>query len=216
MGIPTASNFAKILTPGGKPSRSAESYMFGLLGERMTGEPQVEFTSHWQDRGSEMEAEAVRYFEFTNDCSTEKVGFISNDTHTIGCSPDRLVEEDALLEIKCPSLPVAVSYLLKKAVDSEYYPQVMGNLWLSERKRIHVMSYYPGLPPALITVERDEAFIKLLSVAVTAFSDTLEQLSLDLQERGWIREWPLAAKPKPMDSMRGTLDALKEAMRQAV
>lgn len=218
-GIPTASGFDRILTPGGKPSKSAEAYMFSLLAERIMQRPIVEFTSHWMDRGSQMEAEAVNFYQFQRDCETVKVGFITNNEGTIGASPDRLVGEDheGLLEIKVPAEHTHVSYLLKKAVDQTYYPQVQGQLWIAERQWSDILSYHPEMPPALIRVERDEEFIALLSTAVCAFSQCLEEMSRDLMARGWIREWPLVAKPRhPEGSTRAMTDALKEAMRQAV
>src|SRR3990167_1730476 len=79
-GIPTASNFDKIVTPGGKASDSAEKYRLLLLAERLIGEPvDDKGYSHWMDRGSEMEAEAVRFYEFQRDIETVKIGFITND-----------------------------------------------------------------------------------------------------------------------------------------
>jgi hypothetical protein len=49
------------------------------------------------------------------------------------------------------------------------------------------MSYNPEMPPALIRVERDEEYIKTLSVAVTEFSGALERKALELREKGWIK-----------------------------
>ena len=185
-GIPTASEFDKILTPGGKASASAEKYLFGLLAERMMGHPRIEAVSTWMQRGNEMEAEAVAFYEAQRDLETVPVGFVTNDAETVGASPDRLVGEDGLLEIKVPSDPVHVSYLLKKAVDQAYYPQVQGQLWITERKWADILSYHPEMPPALIRVERDEEFIKLLSEAVEEFSRLLEEAAADLTARGWI------------------------------
>lgn len=187
-GIPTASCFDQILTPGGKPSKSAERYLFSLLAEKMMGHPCVEFMSAWMERGNLMEAEAVSFYELQRDVETVKVGFITNDQGTIGASPDRLVGDDGLLEIKVPKESTHVSYLLKKAVDQAYYPQVQGQLWVSGRKWSDILSYHPELPPALIHVERDEEFIGLLSAAVLEFSAVLERYALEARERGWIVE----------------------------
>ena len=55
-----------------------------------------------------------------------------------------------------------------------YYPQVQGQLWISERKWSDILSYHPEMPPALIRVERNEPYIELLKAAVGAFSRTLE------------------------------------------
>jgi hypothetical protein len=185
-GIPTASCFDQIITPGGKLSKSAERYLFTLLAERMMGHPCIEAITTWMDRGSRAEEEAVSFYELQRDCATVKVGFLTNDEGTIGASPDRFVGDDGLVEIKVPKEHTHVSYLLTKAVDQAYYPQVQGQLWVSGRCWADVLSYHPEMPPALIRVERDEKFIALLAAAVTEFSLLLEKYSADVSARGWI------------------------------
>lgn len=199
-GIPTASQFDRIITPQGKASGQVEKYLFALLAERMMGHPIIEQISAWMQRGNEMEAEAVDFYESQRELETEPIGFITNDEGTIGASPDRLVGEDGLLEIKVPAEHTHVSYLLKKAVDQAYYPQVQGQLWISGRKWLDILSYHPEMPPALIRVERDEAFIALLIEAVGHFSVLLEEYAADLKKRGWIKEKPQAVPAAPENS----------------
>lgn len=205
-GIPTASCFDQIVTPGGKPSRSAERYLFTLLAERMMGHPCIEAVTTWMDRGSRAEEEAVSFYELQRDCATVKVGFVTNDVGTIGASPDRFVGEDGLLEIKVPKEHTHVLYLLKKAVDQAYYPQVQGQLWIAERRWVDVLSYHPEMPPALIRVERDEKFIGLLAAGVAEFSQVLETYSADVAARGWL---PVPSEP-PVEDAR--LDFLNLSM----
>src|SRR5437773_403061 len=90
-GLPTASQFHRIMTPGGMDSKMATIYRFELLAERLTGEPTVGPTSHWMDRGSALEAEARSFYEMTTDMDTEKIGFVTNAAGTVGASPDCLV-----------------------------------------------------------------------------------------------------------------------------
>lgn len=185
-GIPTASAFDRIVTKSGKPSSQAEKYLHRLLAERMVGHPVIDAISYWQGRGTQMEAEAVAYYEGQRELDTVPVGFVTNDAGTIGASPDRLVGDEGLLEIKVPSEAVHVSYLLTKHVDAEYFPQVQGQLWISERRWLDILSYHPEMPPALIHVERDEKFIAILSAAVTKFSGELERWAEEARGRGWI------------------------------
>ena len=186
-GIPTASQFDRIVTPKGKASAQAEKYMYSLLAERMMNHPIVEAVSRWMDRGSEMEAEAVSYYELQRDCETVKIGFITNDKGTIGASPDRIVSDTGLLEIKSPSEPIHMMYLMQSGgAYDEYKPQVQGQLWIAEKEWADVLSYHPELPWSLTRIERDEPFIDLLKAAVTAFSNRLEELSIELQDKGWI------------------------------
>jgi hypothetical protein len=54
------------------------------------------------ERGLIVEAEAADWYEFDHDVTVQRVGFITDDDHTMGCSPDRLVGDEGLLEIKAP------------------------------------------------------------------------------------------------------------------
>lgn len=174
-GIPTASEFSKIITNSGKPSASADPYINTLIAERLLEKPLVEYMSFWMERGSQMEAEAVSYYEFQRDCEVERVGFVTNDEKTIGASPDRFVGEDGLLEIKCPAPDTHISYLLFDPASKKYQQQIQGQLWITERKWVDVLSYYPGLPEALIRVERDEEYMESLAKLVTGFVGQLEE-----------------------------------------
>lgn len=209
-GIPTSSEFDKIITPKtGKPSSQAEKYMFGLIAERLMGHPRTEYMSHWMDRGSQMEAEAVAFYEFQRDMDTAKVGFITNDAGTIGTSPDRLVGDEGLLEIKVPAEHTHVGYLIKHAVDTEYFPQVQGQLWISERQWVDILSYHPEMPPALIRVERNEPFIGMLDAAVNAFSAALDALYQSLLERGITKVYQ-RAMPSLTDILKESLIAINQ------
>ncbi len=206
-GIPTASAFDQILTPGGKPSKSAERYLYTLLAERLMGHPVVEHMSMWMQRGSDLEAEAVAFYELQSDADTVPVGFCTNDDGTIGASPDRLVGDTGLLEIKVPSEWIHMGYLLKSGSAYEAYKvQVQGQLMVTGRAFVDVLSWHPELPPALIRIERDEKFIAQLSAAVTAFSGVLEEQYRELEARGWAK-----AKTKPERELTAA-----EAMRAAL
>ena len=115
-GIPTASCFDQILTPKGKVSTQAERYMHQLLAERIMGHPVEQVVTSWMDRGTQLEAEAVNYYEGIREVDTTRIGFLTNDAGTIGASPDRFVGEDGLLEIKVPKEHTHVAYLLGSAV----------------------------------------------------------------------------------------------------
>jgi hypothetical protein len=207
-GIPTASQFDRIVTPKGKISTQAEKYMYELLAERMMGHPVTEYMSRWMDRGSQTEAEAVAFYSFTRDQETVKVGFITNDEGTIGASPDRLVGEKGLLEIKVPKEAVHVSYMMQSGgAYDEYKVQTQGQLWIAERDWNDLLSYHPELPEAIIRIERDEPFIQILSTAVETFSLELERQYQLCVERGWV------SQPKPQPEMSAS-DAMKDILRE--
>lgn len=210
-GIPTASEFHRIVTPSLKPSKSAEMYLCELIAERLTGEPTVGYTSHWMDRGSELEKEAVNFYEFTRDIETEKIGFVTSDDGRWGASPDRLCGDSGLLEIKVGKPATHVGYLLQSgAAYEEYKIQAQSQIWVAEREWNDLMAYNPLLPPAIYRANRDEAFIKPLSAAVQAFVEILEQQWELCVARGWTTQPKVEREKTPSQLMR---DALIEVQK---
>lgn len=175
LGIPTASEFAKILTPTGKLSAQAEAYANKLVAEKLAGKRLESFEGNdWTERGNELEAAAVSYYEVLTDSTTEKVGFVT--AGECGCSPDRLVGDDGLLEIKCPAPHTHVHYMLTGKIEQKYTPQVQGQLMITGRKWCDLLSYHPDLPPVLIRIERDEDYIEALRGAI-------KELNKDIAEK---------------------------------
>jgi hypothetical protein len=174
MGIPTASQFGRILSSKTlKPLAGAETYMLELLTESLLGFCEGEDGSQFMDRGREMEEEAVAWFELEKGVDATKVGFITNDEGTAGCSPDRLVGEDAGLEVKCPAAKTHLGYLLSQEIPADYIAQIQGGLYLTGRAHWDFCSYNPVLPPWCIRVERDETYITALASALGAFTARL-------------------------------------------
>lgn len=206
-GIPTASEFSRILTPTGKPSKSAEPYMHELLAERLLHQPLDTFTSSWMERGTALEDEAAKYYAFQMEVQPAKVGFITTDDGRAGVSPDRLVGDEGLLEIKVPAPGTHVRYLLFKPVDRVYFPQLQGQLWVTGRKWLDILSYCPGLPEAQIRVERDDDYIEKLSGEIARFCETLDATHAELLDR--IQEW------EPVQSDRSHTDTIS-AMRSVL
>src|SRR5271165_5391532 len=102
LGIPTSSHFHKIITPQGKPSKQWREYACVLIAERILQRKIEFYHSPTMERGLIVEAEAADWYEFDQDVTVQRVGFITDDNHTVGCSPDRLVGDEGLLEIKAP------------------------------------------------------------------------------------------------------------------
>lgn len=176
LGIPTASRFKDIYTSTGKASTSADAYMNTLLAEYLANKPLESFESDWMKRGMEMEAEARSYYELVKNVELEQVGFVTNDTHTVGCSPDMMG-----LEVKCPAPHTHVKYLIGGKCPAEYVPQVQGSMWICERATWDFESYHPDLPPFIITVERDDKYIKGLEAEIEKFLQKMASRKLLLE-----------------------------------
>lgn len=171
-GIPTASCFKDILSKGAGKTR--RTYMLKLLGERLTGELQEPFTNAHMERGKAMEAEARTMYEFQTDLSAEEVGFIRNGEK--GCSPDSLIGESGMLEIKTKLPHLQLDVLDKGKLPSDHVAQIQGQLWVAEREWCDFVSYWPKLPLFVYRVTRDEEYIKTLADAVDSFNEELAKL----------------------------------------
>lgn len=175
-GIPSASVFDKILTTKGDLSKSSQKLIYQLAGERITGEKEEGYTNGAMQRGIEMEPEARALFQLITGKEVSEVGICYHDERKDrSCSPDGLVGDTEGLEIKCPSLAVHVEYLIGKKLPTAYFQQVQGSLYITGLDRWHFLSYYPGIKPFHIIVERDEIWIAKLSKALDDFVMELDE-----------------------------------------
>jgi len=174
VGVPTASEFKRIITKTGKPSAQAEGYLHQIVAEWLINQPIDGETSGWMERGSDLEAEAVAFYEFQFDRTTSKAGFCLTDDGAFGCSPDRLVGEDGGLEIKCPSAKIHVGYMLG-VPHEEYIPQVQGCMLVTGRRWWDFISYNPLLPVVYHRYERDDAYIETLSGLLADFDEQIAE-----------------------------------------
>ncbi len=183
-GIPTASAFDKIISPLGKRSKQADEYANLLLAENIIGEP----ISTWQgnsytERGKELEADAVACYELVTGVKTKAGGFITRNG--MGCSADRLVGDDGLLEIKCPAAHTHLRYMLNNVMESDYIPQVQGQQYVANRQWCDRMSYHPDMEPVIIRVKRDEEYLLKMSEYMDDFFKLLETKKARLIELGY-------------------------------
>lgn len=132
-------------------------------------------------RGKEMESEARSLYELITSVSVQQVGFCLNETPSCGASPDGLIEEEGSLEIKCPTIAVHVGYLLENILPVDYFQQTQGQLLVTGRRWVDFLSYYPGLKPFLIRVERNEKFIEALKAELIKFCAELEEISYKIR-----------------------------------
>jgi hypothetical protein len=176
MGVPTASEFHSVLAKG--QGKTRRKYMLELLGERLTGEPMAQFSNVHTERGHLLEPEARALYSFDVSEPLTQVGFIRRDG--VGCSPDSLVGEDGLLEIKTKLPHLQLEVLLDDRVPPEHMAQCQGALWVSGRKWLDFVSYCPGLPLFIKRLFPDEEYFVKLSEALTAFELEMRELAKTL------------------------------------
>jgi len=177
-GKVSASNFSKVYSTRGPTKGSArDTYFWRLVYERVSGLPSDTYVNDAMLRGIELEQEAREHYEMVTGNKVQQVGFIELDDY-IGCSPDGLVKEDGLLEVKCPNGSTHCRYIKAGKLPAEYKAQVQGQLWVTSRKWCDFISYCPAhkyIPMFKIRVERDNNYIGKLSEAVRAFAREIEE-----------------------------------------
>lgn len=181
LGLPTSSEFDRILTPKTlKPSGGQAKYLARLTAEWYLQTPLEDYTSGFMARGTQLESEAVAWFEFQTGLNAETVGLCVRDDGAAGASPDRLVGDDGVLEIKCPSAETQMGYVLHGM--DEYTLQIQGQLWVTGRKYVYLLAYHPSIPSVLNRYERDERVISAIEREVLGFACDMEAARTKVKE----------------------------------
>lgn len=182
VGNPGASSISKIITPKGQISKQREEYLYQLAGETITGRCEEGFLSQAMINGIEREDASRTLFEMIHGVDVKQVGVVYKDERrAFHCSPDGLVGDDALLELKNPMLKTQTKYLLSGELPDEYFCQVQMSLYVTERPLCYFMSNYDGLPPFILEVRRNEDFIKKLEPALNDFVADLQKMVAKLR-----------------------------------
>lgn len=174
MGIPTASNFAKVLAKG--EGKTRRRYLLDLAAERITGDHGESYSNEHMERGHALEDEARQLYAFQCDADPQRVGFIRNDSVRAGASPDSLLDADGVLEIKTKLGALQIEVLEQNRLPPEHVAQVQGQLWVSGRQWCDFVSYWPKLPLFVKRVERADAYIATLAQAVADFNGELDAI----------------------------------------
>lgn len=176
LGIPTASEFGKVMAKG--EGKTRRRLMYDLAGERITGEPREKFSNEHMERGKLMEDAARNVWALRTGQEPTQIGFVRNtiNSRLVGASPDSLVDTDGLLEIKTKLAALQIEALLDGVLPSEHKAQVQGQLLVAERQWCDFVSYWPRIPPLIVRVHRDDTYIATLVSELTRFNNELDQL----------------------------------------
>lgn len=170
-GIPTASNFSRLLTGETRQfTASGQKYASEKVAEIITGiEQGGDYVSDDMLLGQITEQEAADSYEYSNDVKTEKVGFVTDDDGQYGCSPDRFVGEFGMVEIKRKNATAMVDFLIKRRIDPAHKAQIQGGLFVTGRLWCDWHLYNPDMPRLTIRTWRDERYIDDLRRDLEAF-----------------------------------------------
>lgn len=190
-GKVTASKIIDVMAKSkstGKPLASRDNYAAQLLCERLTGQVAESFYNAAMQWGTDTEPRARAAYEFLHSVTVIEEGFVDHPTLAMsGASPDGLVGEDGLVEIKCPNTATHFATLEGAAIDRKYLLQMQWQMACCERSWCDFASYDPRVPLAMQLhvrrVERDDELIAEIEAEVTAFLSDLDEREADLRAK---------------------------------
>ena len=182
LGIPTSSQYSKIVTSKGEPSKQRTAYMYELAAERLTGAQEDTYISVAMQKGAEREELSRKVYEMETNAEVVQCGICLSDCGRYGASPDGLVGCDGLVELKNPLGKTQVERLLmtEAKLPTSYIQQVQGQLFVTEREWCDFVSYVPGLPLFVLYVYRDSLFCDKLKAALIEFCDELDEICVKI------------------------------------
>jgi putative phage-type endonuclease len=185
-GSITGSKIGAMLAGGSGATR--EKYLHQLAVERIIGRSAKRgFKSKSMQYGNEMESVARDHYEFVNACTIEQVAYIRHPSiDHAGMSPDGLIDDDGLIEIKCPDPETHVDYLLTRDIPANYMYQMQWQMACSGRSWCDWMSYCDELPnnirALIIRVPRDDKMISYIEMQARLLNHEIEQLIETLEK----------------------------------
>ena len=188
IGKVTASRVADVLakTQSGYAASRA-NYMAQLVCERLTGQREEFFISGAMQHGTDTEPLGRAAYESLKDVLVDEVGFVPHPSiEMAGASPDGLVGDDGLLEIKCPNTATHIDTLLTQTVPSKYNTQMQFQMACTGRSWCDFVSFDNRLPEELQLfvkrVPRDDVFIKQTEDAIVKFLAELDDKIIKLMK----------------------------------
>ena len=184
-GRATASRFKEIVTPAKlQMSRSAKGYACELVAELLGVESPQRPPTYDMEIGTEREPYACEEYATTTGFDIEEVGFCTPDhTDRYGMSPDRIVNGEGLLEVKCPKVETLISYHADGVLPSEYFCQVQGQLWISGFDWCDFYAWHPDLEPFKIRVFPELLYAEAMDKAMEEFLDLVDSIHSKVKRR---------------------------------
>lgn len=187
LGVLTASRLDAVMVNGKSDSGfgvGAYTLMRTLTAEMLEGQSDEQPQTFAMKRGIELEPDAKACYTFRTGRTIRDVGFVLHPTlDGVGCSPDGLVGDDGMIEVKCPSGAEHLSFLVDGEIPKQYVAQVQGQLWICRRQWCDFVSYRPecsgdteGLDLLCLRVYPDAAYHAKLDERVPLFLEELRKV----------------------------------------
>lgn len=185
----TASKIADVMSKG-KSGESAmrRNYRAQLTAERLTGAVAESYSNAAMQWGTDTEPQARAAYEFYTGQDVVEVGFVDHPAiRNTGASPDGLVADDGMVEIKCPNTATHLETLLGGKIPSKYYDQTQWQMECAGRQWCDFVSFDPRLPESMQMfvkrIERDDARIAEITEGVTALLNQVDSEIAELRAK---------------------------------
>lgn len=181
-GVITASKFADAVSTlrNGDFTQASKDYAYKIAIERIYGETTEDTYVTWEmRRGTELEPLARIAYEAKTGNLAEESGIVLTDDRVFGYSTDGFVDEDGLIEIKCPNSARKLVEMWETGDISEYEHQIQGGMWITGRKWCDFIMYAPQLEPVgkqlfIKRIERNDEFIESMESKLMDFARRVE------------------------------------------
>ena len=156
-------------------SQTKKDYLWGKYSERKYQDSdKEEYQSFYMERGNILEYEARRVYSALYEVDVNEVGLVEDDGEFDDyavCSPDGLVGDDGIIEIKCLVAKYHEQYTNPDSdkyeyIEPKYRTQVQYNLFITDRKYCDFVYYHPRAGIHVIRIERDEDYIDKIKTAL--------------------------------------------------
>ena len=170
-------------------SAARKNYMMELICQKLSGESEQSFVSQAMQRGTDLEPIARSVYEAKNGLFVDECGFYDHPTESgFGASPDGLVGDNGLIEIKCPNTATHVTFLKSGKPDRKYMLQMHGQMLCTGRNWCDFVSYddrLKGLEYRCVRIERSEELSNEIILEVSKF---LNEMEIELQTINKLRK----------------------------
>lgn len=188
-GFATASRFADVMAKiktGEAATR--RKYRIQLVTERLTGNPVQGYQNAAMLWGTQTEPEARMAYEAEMGVIVQETGFLKHAAIPwCGASPDGLIDDDGMLELKCPESVTHIEWMEGGKVPPEHLPQIQGQMAVTGRHYVDFASYDPRFPEGLqlfiVRVPRDDSYIKELESGIVGFLSEVDAMMKKLNGR---------------------------------
>lgn len=185
----TASRVYDVVKRGvkGQYLKAREDYLSELLTEKLTGEPYHTLTTQAMQHGIDTEPLARSFYEHETGIMVIETGFVNHPSiANFGASPDGLISQDGLIEIKCPNTAQHITFIRTGLIDERYQYQMLAQMACTGRNWCDFVSFDDRMPENLtIKIKRfprDNKRISIMESEIIKFLNELDNLETELKK----------------------------------